>query len=200
MIEAHADVRGYFRERLMGALARRGVQPGETTEFYLVDLLARFATGAAQGVEEPLVYRLAEALETREPHLRFRRFREMGDAALYALGFFFDHLHRRGISRRYVVGMGEKAYARASDLAGWSGGRGDAAFTEAFEELAGGFDEFARALDDVREATTLRTPQDIVRLYDRWRRNGSPVLAERLQAAGVYPQTPGDGSGGSTLH
>jgi len=36
--------------------------------------------------------------------------------------------------------------------------------------------------------TSLRTPQDIVRLYDRWRQGRSVAIAERLAAAGVFPQ------------
>lgn len=208
MIEAHSDVRGYFRERLAAALQRRGVEVAESTEFYLVDLLARFATHPQRGVHEPLVYQLAEALETREPGLRLRRFRDMGDTALYVLGFFFEHLRRAGVSRGYVVTMGERAYSRASDLARSSAvaagprlstdGRvpSEADLSRALAELADGFDELAYAIDDVRESTTLRTPQDIVRLYDRWRRTRSPALAERLRAAGVYPQ----GAGTPTLH
>ncbi|MCZ7687217.1 MAG: hypothetical protein M5U28_54170 [Sandaracinaceae bacterium] len=44
----------------------------------------------------------------------------------------------------------------------------------------------------------MRTPQDIVKLYDRWRRTRSPRLAERLRAEGVFPT--GEGPGGRILH
>jgi hypothetical protein len=197
MIERYADLRGYFRERLVSALERRRVHFQETTECYLVQLMARFADGAsASEVAEPLVYRMAEALETREPVLRFRRFRDTGDAALYVLGFFQDHLDRRGISRGYVVTMGGRAYGRASELATVGGGVIDGGFSEAYGELADRFDECAKVLDELREETELRTPQDVVRLYDRWKRTRSPALAERLRAAGVYPQR----DPGATLH
>jgi hypothetical protein len=202
MIEAHADLRGYFRERLVAALQRRGVTPHEATEFYVVDLLARYSrVRPDDSVLRPLVYRMAEALETQDATERFRRFRDMGDAALYVCGFFLEYLQRRGVSRDYVVTMGGRAYDRARHLAGWGGLGMDAGLAAAYQELADRFDDFAHVLDEVREETTFRTPQDIVRLYDRWKRTGSPTLAARLKDEGVFPQREqDDGEGSSVLH
>ncbi len=185
MIETHADVHAYFRERLLAVLERRRLQIGPTTEFYLVELLARHAAGPGPEMERPLALTLAEAVATEEPAERYRRFRDLGDAALLACGFFSEHCERRGVSRRYVTALGRRAYRQARDLAPWSG---RAALPEALQELAERFERFAVALDDLRESTSLRTPQDIVRLYDRWRRSHSPVVAERLRALGVFPQ------------
>jgi len=63
----------------------------------------------------------------------------------------------------------------------------EAARIGVYRELAALFAPITRVLDDVRESTALRTPQDIVRLYDKWRRTGSPRIAARLSAEGVYP-------------
>lgn len=189
-IEPHVDMRGWFRERLISAFRRRGVSTRETTEFYLVELLASQARVSSEVLLRPLVERLADALETPDPALRLRQFREMGDSALYVLGFFSDHLERRGVSRSYVGTMGGRAYGAARDLIPLAPSSAEQSMAEAFDELADGFLTFADVLDDVRESTALRTPQDIVRLYDRWRRTRSPVLAERLRAEGVFPQAP----------
>ena len=182
MIEVAIDMREFFRERLGAALDRREVRVSASTEFYLVELMARYArTPAATTLAKPLVDRLTEALEADDRTQQFRRFRDLGDCALYACGFFSDHLDRRGVARDYVVAMGNRGYDQAGRLAPGSG------FDEAYPELAEAFDLLARVLDDVRENTALRTPQDIVRLYERWRRTGSPLLAERLREEGVFP-------------
>ena len=177
---------------MVEALTRLEVDASGAVEFYLVELLAQQARTTADTLE-PLVFRLAEAAAIDEPAERFRRFRAVGDAALHTCGFFADHYERRGVSREYVVTMGGRAYDAAADLAFAA----RAAEPDVFGELAGRFDAFARVLDEVRETTELRTPQDIVRLYDRWRRTRSPRLAERLRKAGVFP---GLGGGGGTLH
>ena len=194
MIETHADVHAYFRERLLAVLERHRLHAGPSTEFYLVELLSRQAAGSGPEMQRPLALALAEAVATEAPGERYQRFRALGDTALLACGFFAEHCERRGVSRRYVSTLGRRAYRQARDLAPWSG---KAALPEALDELAEGFERFAVALDDLRESTSLRTPQDIVRLYDRRRRSPSPVVAERLRALGVFPQA---GNERGTLH
>ena len=85
--------------------------------------------------------------------------------------------------------MGRRGYASAEDLAVGP----EAVRRTAYGELAEGFPELVEVLDDVRETTDLKTPQDIVKLYDRWRRTRSPKLAARLREEGVYPAVGPDG-------
>lgn len=193
MIVLDEDMTEFFRERLVASLERHRVDVTDAAEFYLVNLLTGYATRSPkEALGRPLVHRLAEAMETPDASERFRLFRDLGDCALYVCGFFSDNLHRRGISREYVVAMGNRAYGEAADLCGRRWATADARFAEVYPELADAFDHLARVLDDVRESTALRTPQDIVRLYERWRRTRSPLLARRLKEEGVFPQD-GDG-------
>ncbi len=179
-IETFADLRGWFRERLEGALGQRGVAAGDATRAYLVDLLARVGLGQENdALSRPLALQLAEA-RAAERAERFRLYRALGDDALYLRGFCAEHLDHRGITTDYVATLGETAYDQAGELALGSAG-------EVYRELARKFEPFADALDDVREGTALRTPRDIVRLYEKWTRTRSPKIAERLTAEGVFP-------------
>jgi hypothetical protein len=180
-IETFGDLRGWFRERLEAALGQRGVGAGEATRAYLVDLLARVGLGHENAnLGRPLAFLLAEARSAERAPERLRLYRALGDDALYLRGFCADHLDHRGITTEYVATLGETAYDSAGDLALGSAGL-------VFHELARKFEPIAEALDDVREGTALRTPQDIVRLYDKWTRTRSPRIAERLTAEGVFP-------------
>ncbi|HJL16651.1 MAG TPA: hypothetical protein RMH99_13395 [Sandaracinaceae bacterium LLY-WYZ-13_1] len=193
-IEMSADVRGWFRERLVAALEERGIPASATTRLYLVELLSSFARdGSRARLGRPLALQLADAVEAEGPE-RIRLLRQLGDTALYVLGFFEDHLERRGVSRSYVVAMGGRAYSSAESLAAHS--PSEAPRRVAYAELADGFEAYVEAIDEVRESTALRTPQDIVKLYDKWKRTGSPRLAKRLQKEGVFPTVPAS----RTLH
>lgn len=192
-IETFGDVRGWFHERLTASLDKRGVDATDEAQLYLLELLSRGGLGRAAPTR-PLALLLAEASEA-SGHEQLRRFRTLGDEALYLGGFFADHLDHRGITPEYVSRLGGGAYLTASELAKKSAQ--EAVHVSVFHELAEKFVSFTEVLDDVRESTSLRTPQDIVRLYDRWRRTGSPRVAERLTAEGVYPTL---GRGGPTLH
>ncbi len=184
-IEMRGDLRGWFREQLAEALDRRGVAASPTTRVYLVELLHGFATQpATESLARPLALQLADAAEATGTE-KIRRLRVLGDAALYLSGFFADHLERRGVTRRYTVTIGERAYSSAGALAAHA--PSEAVRRQAYAELAQAFEGFVLTLDDLREMTSLRTPQDIVKLYDRWRRTRSPQLAERLREEGVFP-------------
>ncbi len=195
-IDTSGDLRSWFRERLIAALERRRVPASQTALVYLVELLHGFAVERATAdLARPLALQLADAAEASGAE-RIRRLRALGDAALYLAGFFADHLDRRGVTREYFMTMGERAYSSAGALAAYL--PSEAPRSPVYSELAEEFEGFVHTLDDVRESTAMRTPQDIVKLYDRWRRTRSPRLAERLRAEGVFPT--GEGPGGRILH
>ncbi|MCA9605044.1 MAG: hypothetical protein KC619_05595 [Myxococcales bacterium] len=189
-IETSSNVRGWFHERLEASLVRQGIPASPSTRLYLVELLAGFAERPTEGVlSRPLVFQLADALESDGPE-RLEKLRSLGDAALYSLGFFEDFFERRGVSRDYVVTMGGRAYSDAWSLAAFDPRQ--AARRDVYGELADGFEDFVEAIDDVRESTVLRTPQDIVRLYEKWKRTKSPRIAARLRSEGVFPAIEAD--------
>ncbi len=186
MIELSTDMGDFFEERVDASLGRRGCTASKGTRVYLVKLLTRFTFNSSpEAVSEPLALRMADAMREEGPIVRHQKLRDLGDSALYVCGFFGESLGRRGVSRSYVVTMGGRAYGAAGGL---PAPRGEEVGPRVFTELADGFGRYAQVLDDVRECTSLRTPQDIVRLYERWKRTGSPLLAERLRAEGVFPQ------------
>lgn len=168
----------FFRERLLEASSRRKGTLSPEAETYVVGLLMTYA--ASPPLETPLVEQLAEALESVGSD-RARRFRALGDSALCSSGFFPDFLERRGVSRDYVMSMGGRAYRAAA-------GSTLGILSSVLPELAERFEYVAAVLADVRETTVMRTPQDVVRLYERWNKTKSPLIADRLKEVGVFPQ------------
>jgi hypothetical protein len=192
VIETTSDLRSWFRERLEAALENQRVEATVETRAYLVELLTGLGVGRRRAPGEvPLALQFKDALEARSGAQRLRLFRMLGDEALCLSGFFSDHLEWRGLSPEYVQTMGGGAYETAGALAEHS--VSEASRTGVYRELAQKFPRFAEVLDEVRERTALRTPQDIVKLYDKWRRTRSRVIAERLYAQGVVPiRGPGE--------
>lgn len=187
-IEHHADVRAYFRERLLAALGHHALRPKESTEFYLVNLLADYAVRPDDAMFGKTLFDMyAEASEATGAE-RGRKFRDLGDNALYVSGFFADHLAARGVSRSYAITMGERGYSVAGSLMQRWGSSSEPGFSDVYVELADHFEKYVLVLGDVREETALRTPQDIVRVYEKWRQTKSPVLAAQLERAGLFPQ------------
>lgn len=185
-IDLAATPQSFFHAHVVEALTRLRLSTGTWTEFYLVDLLARKAPRVP--LDRPLVFQLEACLSSPAPFVRFESYRTLGDVALLLAGFFSDFLSQRGVSQSYVASIGSDAYRATAALSGAYDG-----LTEAYEALSGGFLEFVRVLDVVREETDLRTPQDILAFYNQWKAVESPSTAEGLYLSGrLFVPRPDD--------
>ena len=188
-LELAADLRGFFHNVLVEALAERRVEASESTAHYLVALLADFAHPGEEtheALERPLPFLLEEALAAvgRE---RFERLRTLGDSVLYTSGFFLDHLEIRGVQLDYVSALGARAYGTAASMLRVPGNSDSA--PELFEELAEKFTRFARVLSTVSEGlfanAAVATDTGALRTYERWLKTGSPQLSSALAVRGM---------------
>ena len=174
----------YFKELVESAVSRQQIRANELTTYYLVDLLCRFMR-PDQGVPfgddpgEPLALRLGRALDSGGLEQR-ARLRNLGDFSLFMSGFFSDSFSRRPVDVDYYVSMGEYAYGSLSR-------READAFGEVFSELARKFVPYMDVLADVSEHSGVRSSSDVLRLYEKWLRTGSPRDGQRLIDRGILP-------------
>ncbi len=174
----------YFKDLVESALARQQLRANELTSYYLVDLLCRFVRPSeripfSDDAGEPLALRLGRALGSGGLEQR-ARLRNLGDFSLFMTGFFSDSLNRRAVDVDYYVSMGEYAYGSLSR-------READAFGEVFSELARKFVPFTDVLADVSEQSGIRSSVDVLRLYEKWLRTGSPRDGQRLADQGILP-------------
>jgi len=174
----------YFKELVESALSRQQLHANELTSYYLVDLLCRFMRPGdripfSDDHAEPLALRLGRALDCGGMEQR-ARLRNLGDFSLFMSGFFSDSLNRRAVDVDYYVSMGEYAYGSLSR-------RDTDAFGEVFSELARKFVPFVDVLSDVSEQSGIRSSVDVLRLYEKWLRTGSPRDGKRLVDRGILP-------------
>jgi hypothetical protein len=173
---AHATVEAFFYECLNEALSEVEVDATEDTGFYLVGLLGEVARGGI--CDEPLAFKLARSTES-DPEQRIHELKQVGDTSLVLTGFFTESLERRMVDPDFYIGLGEAAYA---ELAGRLSA--SAAFHAVYGELAAKFPRFVDVLHEVRSRVSV-VGDDVVALYEQWRRTGSEHAERRLRAAGV---------------
>jgi hypothetical protein len=195
MIETRASLVEYFREVVAGTMRELAVEASEMSEFYVVNLLAEFSVRSPE-TSEPLALRFKRALAA-ELEERIRLLKDLGDSSLYVSGFFGESLNRGAVDVDYYIAMGEQAYDRLARLvpARPSGGM----FNQLYGELAEKFPSFVAVLTEIAEQSAVgaaSSNQDLVGLYERWRRTGSARAAAKLRERGVLP---GRGNGGG-LH
>jgi hypothetical protein len=95
-------------------------------------------------------------------------------------GFFPDSFRRRVVDVDYYVSMGAYAYGSLSR-------READAFGEVFSELARRFVPYMDVLSEVSEQSGIRSSTDVLRLYEKWLRTGSPRDSQRLVDRGILP-------------
>jgi hypothetical protein len=187
-----ASLQEYFKDLLSGAMTNQRAPLGELTEFYLVDLLARFTEAEALyarrpdgGLEEvPLAFLLRRALEgSREE--RVSALRKLGDNSLYVAGFFADSLGRRLVDVDYYISMGGSAYGTLASLTRVRPAAGG--FADLYDELCGKFKTIVDLFGEISERVAVSTNKGVLRLYERWTKTGSERLTRLLAEQGVIP-------------
>lgn len=199
MLVRDVDVSEFFRTAVSAALRNQGIPASPNVEAYLVGLLSDYLSAERLVTREaffhrPLCELMAEA-STAAPQERLKKYKEIGDIALYMAGYFGDAVGRRGVDLVYYIEMGGGAYgAVASHMRARTGG---AAFDELYGELSGRFAAYVDIFGEVAEHAVGNRNQDLVRLYERWRRTRSAWMTRKLQSAGVFPT---DGPDDDLLH
>ena len=173
-----------FHDLVRGAMAAQQVESSETTEFYLVQLLAAFARpGRGALLGEPLGIEYLEALQLPASQ-RYEKLKRVADTALFVTGVFVDSLERSLVGPEYYAALGRNAYARLSAQPP------RAALATLFSELAGRFPEFVRVLTEISVQEIFRREQDTLRLYKRWFHTRGAREAKLLLRRGIIPFAP----------
>ena len=172
----------YFKELVDGAMEHQHVDATELTSFYVVQLLAGFVQqpaidGAAD--DAPLAIRLARALESGGVRQR-AGLKQVGDVSLFMSGFFSDSFRRKLVDVDYYVTIGGYAYNALSRVESDT-------FSAVFAELGEKFVAFVDVLGEVSERTSCVSNADLLRLYEKWLKTGSPRSGQLLAERGVVP-------------
>jgi hypothetical protein len=106
--------------------------------------------------------------------------REIGDVSLFISGFFSDSLQRKLVDVDYYVSIGGRAYNTLSRVE-------TDTYSSVFAELGEKFVGFVDVLSEVSERTSCSSNADLLRLYEKWLKTGSPRSGQLLVERGVVP-------------
>ncbi len=172
----------FFKEQVEGAMQRQHLHASDWTVYYIVNLLASFVSPARLDqvdAHEPLGVRLARALAAEGGPTR-DDLRHIADHSLFLAGFFGDSLQRRLVDVDYYICLGGFAYSRLAT-------HDDDAFFDVFGELAEKFVPVVDVLSDISDRSR-SSNRDVLRLYERWLRTGSPRARALLAEKGLTAQ------------
>lgn len=160
----------FFYERVGGVQERRSSHLPTEVEAYVVHMLADHVrrtsvTGRTSG---PLALQYLAAREQQGAR-RALALRAVGDRALFIAGVVPHSVDRSSVDLRYVRSIGTAAYRQIREPV-------------VFHTLA---DTFEAAAEVISEATDSCGDDDLLALYERWKKYGDVRDERRLGAAGV---------------
>lgn len=183
----------YFHLRVEDARSEHRVRISDDTSLYLASLLAERARQDRPSAADETLAELHLHAANAPPVEQARRYRELGDRALYTLGYFADAVDRSIVGPRYYADMGSAAYSRADRLfKQWLAD----AFGPVFGELAERFEECVALVGDVKEAGRDVREDDPVWLCERYLATGQEAYGDRLRELGVLIVKRPDGDSG----
>lgn len=172
----------FFRETVQRAFRRQAVESSEQTEFYLVNLLERFANPHRSWDSRPLALEYLESFHSPAP-CRYAKLKHVGDTALFLSGIFMENLERRLASTDYYISLGRLAYHQL----GAPAGRPPTGTGPLFQEMADRFPDLVRVLTEISFSDLFPSDRQTVRIYTRWLRTRGRQDAEWLLRHGLIP-------------
>ncbi len=187
-IETVPSLMRFFRLRVDETVSRRAIDADDASRDYLAQLLETVGTGSGADLfDGSLVLRLDDALG-RGPGDQIVALQSVGDAALYLVSFFPEHIARAGLDAGLYINVGRFAYGRAAGILTVRSGNARNVLTD----LGQRFGTYADVLADIAQSSALGgVTRDVVRLFDRWKQTGSTVALEAMARIGAFP-APGN--------
>lgn len=181
----------FFSSKVKFALQQQGVTVSGEVEFYLVQLLNRFAVSKNyfQATDEGKVEFRALALKLYDavfdsPEKRFYHLKSLGDTALYHAGVFYDGLYNQAVGVDYYISMGGQAYQSLANLTTSN----ERTLADLFAELSERFPKLVEILKLSSETETGSSDNDILKLLDRYQKTGSEKAKQLLKEKGISPE------------
>lgn len=175
----------FFRDLLQEAMRSQEVESSQETEFYLVNLLERFARAEREWLSRPLALEYLESFHSPAVH-RFGKLRHVGDTSLFISGLFMESVHRKLVSADYYTQLGRTAYEHLAQLSSGVG----ALPGDSFAELADRFPDFVRVLAEISFEQLFPGDVHKLRVYTRWMYTRGANDARWLLRHGIIPYQP----------
>jgi hypothetical protein len=183
------SLKEFFRMLVGEVVNRQRVSLQEVTEFYVVNLLAEYASAEKLFTDhdgkkdtEPLALLYHRALQ-QDREEKIRTLRRLGDVSLYTAGFFRQNLEDRVVGPAYYEQMGKSAYGAVAELTGAS------AFASVYHELEHKFRTVVEVLEEISaRGLCAQGAQGQMQVFDAWSKTGNDRLGAVLLDVGLMPK------------
>jgi hypothetical protein len=181
--------REHFEELIDEGFRHLSIKPSYSVRTYLVDLLSAFQdtkklfppewTESGEKVQHTLAEMWLKALSSPSP-VRIDLLQNLGDRALYVSGVFSESLTRSLVDVDYYCEMGTSAFRVLAEEVK------EETKVHTYKKVSEYFLECSDVLYFVAGKVGLRSEANLMRVYERYLRTGSPLAKEALVQSGLW--------------
>ncbi len=177
----------YFSKVVEEAMFSRNMETFPLAQSYLVNLLKTYIhtanlfdveTENGKKTRETLAEMFLKAQNSSQT-VKVELLKKLGDVSLYVSGFFGDSFQRKIVDIDYYIEMGGVAYASLANETKIDTSK------KVFTEYSKRFLDFVDLLDHISQKSQLTNDENILRLYEKYLKTGSPRAKEILEEKGI---------------
>lgn len=176
-----------FKEMIDHAMEKCKVQTFPLAQTYLTGILENYIHtdnlyDSVQDDGKKTRDTLAEMYlraQNSESKLKTELLKKLGDVSLYVSGFFGDSFSRKIIDVDYYINMGESAYSSLATATK------EDTVKKVYVEFSTKFLSFVDVLSFISQKAQLQNKENILRIYEKYMKTGSPLAREILVEQGI---------------
>ena len=165
-------IESFFTEEIIKSSNDQGTKISYHSRIYLAKIMAKYST--LQGCEilnKTLAELYIESISEGKKSIKFKRYKDIGDTALAKVGLFPESINKV-LSKNYYYDMGSIAYEECYRIRG----------TKMFQEISGNIEDFSEVIFGAKNCSITN---NILELYELWRRTKSSFARKRLFSLGI---------------
>lgn len=172
----------FFISLVDEAFSQRNIEPNPLAVNYLVNLLIHYmntenlfdeTSESGKKTRSTLAELYLKAMNS-EPSLQLDLIRKLGNTSLYVSGFFAESLNKKVVDIEYYVNMGETAFDFLSKNIA------EDAYKNLYKNFALQFVDYMDSLTYIAQKSSLHNNNDLLKLYDNYKKTGSDLAKETL--------------------
>jgi hypothetical protein len=165
-------IESFFLEEIVKSSDYQNIKVGYHSRIYLSKIMTKYSTQeGCDKLNKTIASLYIESIMEDKKTVRFQKYKEIGDTALAKVGLFPESISKV-LSKGYFYDMGSVAYEECYRLRG----------TKMFLEISNNIEDFSEVIFGAKNCSITN---NILELYELWRRTKSSFARKRLFSLGV---------------
>ena len=165
-------IESFFEEEIIKSSNDQNIKISYHSRIYLSKVMAKYSTpDSCNDLNKTIAELYIRSVAEGKKSIKFKKYKDVGDIALAKAGLFPESISRM-LSKDYYYDMGSVAYDECYKIRG----------AKIFQEISRNIEDFSEIIFGAKNCSITN---NILELYELWRRTESSFARKRLFSLGI---------------